>query len=190
MKETAKEPGADVRIVNVSSDAIFFVPKGVRFRNREDFNQEYANLFMSSMKRYGHSKLANVLFTKELQKKLDEEGDPILVLCLHPGGVNSAFDPKLERSSGNSAFRESLNPVVRGLWAVGTKLMAVSVSKGAHTSVFAAASPEVRAHPETFKGAYLQPVAKLGKPSDDAKNPELAKELWETTEKILQEIGL
>lgn len=190
MKETAKEPGADVRIVCVSSDSIFFVPKGVHFANREDFNAEFPNMSMASMKRYGLSKLANVLYAKELQKRLDEGGVPIIVCSLHPGHVNSVFDSKVERSTGNAAFRQSLSPIVRGLWVLGTMLHAVPISKGAYTSVFAAASPEVRAHPETYKGAYLQPVAKVGKPTDDGNNSELAKELWVTTEKILEEIGM
>lgn len=68
--------------------------------------------------------------------------------------------------------------------------MLVSSTKGAYTSVFAAASPIVRENPDKYKGAYLEPVAQLGKPYEQALNDGLAKELWETTEEILKEIGV
>lgn len=57
-------------------------------------------------------------------------------------------------------------------------------------SVFAAASPEVRANADKFKGAYLTPVGRITKPSTDALNAHLAKDLWETSEKQLAVLGL
>jgi len=56
---------------------------------------------------------------------------------------------------------------------------------GAYTSVFAAASPKVRADPEQYKGKYLVPYGSVEEPSEDAKREDLAWELWQTTEDIL-----
>ena len=64
------------------------------------------------------------------------------------------------------------------------------VSQSGDASVFAAASPEVRKRAEEFKGAYLMPVGKITKPSADAQNPQLARDLWETSEKQLAALGL
>lgn len=64
------------------------------------------------------------------------------------------------------------------------------VSRSGDASVFAAASPEVRKRAGEFKGAYLMPVGKITPPSADAQNPQLARELWETSEKQLAALGL
>jgi len=62
--------------------------------------------------------------------------------------------------------------------------------RGADTSVFAAVSPVVRANPEKYKGAYLVPVGKLKTLNAHARNPQLAKDLWETSEKQLASLQL
>ncbi|KAF9559294.1 hypothetical protein CPC08DRAFT_763406, partial [Agrocybe pediades] len=61
---------------------------------------------------------------------------------------------------------------------------------GAYTSVFAAAAPEVKAEPEKYRGVYMIPVAKVAKPSKDAEDERLAKELWETTEGVVRRLGI
>jgi len=60
---------------------------------------------------------------------------------------------------------------------------------GSFSSCFAAASPLVKASPQ-YKYAYLEPVGKIGKIGKNAKRDDLAAELWETTEKILRDLGL
>ncbi|CAL1709029.1 unnamed protein product [Somion occarium] len=180
LKETAKLPGTDVRIVNVSSDAIKML-KSVHFANKEDFNDEHAKALIPAMARYGRSKLANVLFTKELQRRLDEEGVPIIVLSLHPGGVDT---------DGNQAFIKRSSALLRPLFKAVTALFFVAPSKGATSSAFAAAAPVVRAEPEKYKGVYLTEKATINSGTPDANNTELAKELWETTESLLKEIDV
>lgn len=122
----------------------------------------------------GHSKLANILWTRELQKHLDSEGIPITTISLHPGPADS-FSRRFPfpRFSG----------FIVGLFFPSTEV-------AAYTSVFAAASPIVAADREKYKGKYLTPVGKLTEPSDVAKRPELAEELWVTTEDFLKGIGL
>jgi hypothetical protein len=68
------------------------------------------------------------------------------------------------------------------------KTFASSPDEGAWTSVFAAASPVVRAELGKYKGAYLTPVGKVTKASKQAEDPELAKELWASTETFLRDI--
>ena len=81
----------------------------------------------SGMKAYGQSKLALVMYTYDLARRLKETG--VTVNALHPGFVASRH----VRSSGG--LIKLLGPVI--------KLMAVSPEAGAETSIFVAGSPEV-----------------------------------------------
>ena len=59
---------------------------------------------------------------------------------------------------------------------------------GSLTSVFAASAPEVHQKPEVYKGSYLMPVNGKAVPSEvvgQALDQELAKELWESTERMM-----
>ncbi len=67
------------RIVNVASAAHAFCSSGINF---EDIN--FAKGF-GTVKVYGHSKLANILFTHQLAKRL--EGSNVTANCCHPGVV-------------------------------------------------------------------------------------------------------
>lgn len=62
--------------------------------------------------------------------------------------------------------------------------------EGAYTSCFAAASPIIAEDPEPWGGVYLEPVGKRGTMSQHAKNAALGRELWRTTERILEDLGI
>ena len=87
LKKTAKLPDAHVRIVNVSSLGHTFAPAKMEqyLSSIEGVNNEMGGTW----KRYGASKLYNVLFTRGLQKRLDAQGVNIRVLALHPGNINT-----------------------------------------------------------------------------------------------------
>ena len=76
MKETAEEVG-EARIVNVGSEA----HRGARI----DFDDIHGEEEYSGIQAYGQSKLANVLFTHELARRV--QGTGVLVNCVHPGVV-------------------------------------------------------------------------------------------------------
>ncbi len=65
------------------------------------------------------------------------------------------------------------------------KLWFVTSDVGAYTSVFAAASPKIKANPEAYKGKYLVPYGVVEETSPDARRKDLANELWETTDEVL-----
>jgi hypothetical protein len=121
-------------------------------------------------------KLANILWTNELQRHFDAEDTPIIALSLNPGAVNT-FAHRLPR------------PLF--ILKIVMRLFFKTWDKGAYNSVFAAASPVVREHPEIYKGAYIEKDhGKVMKPSENAQDPEIAAELWKTTEEFLESIGL
>ena len=185
MKKTAQDPNADVRIVIVSSMTHALI-KETHFSSREDLKVSYEGESYDSMKRYACSKLANILWTKELARRLalstGDGGSRIIVITLHPGGTLS--EGLAETFPG--IFPRILRPIV----SLGLRLAAYTPTQGAYNSTFAAASPKVRQEAAIYNGAFLVPGQKLGKPSKLACDEKLAKDLWELQESVLKEEGI
>ncbi|KAJ2915083.1 hypothetical protein MD484_g5353, partial [Candolleomyces efflorescens] len=171
LKKTSSLPGSDVRVVFVSSDAHKRVPQTIRFKTLEELNVDYTSVSWDYYARYCASKFANVLYAKELQRRLSREKSPISVLSLHPGNVNT-----FASSTPCPRFASLIMP-----WIF------MSPDVGSYTTLFAAASPLIKEQPEAFRGAYLKPIAQLGKASDNAEREDLGAELWETTENVLKQ---
>ncbi|KAI0959136.1 hypothetical protein AcW1_004052 [Taiwanofungus camphoratus] len=181
LKQTAQNPGADVRIVLLSSEGHAAVADGIRFRNIDDFNFEYKDSTFQQHLRYSTSKLMGVLYVKELQRKMEAEGVPIIVMAVHPGIVNT---------EGVQNYAHSVGPILSPLYTFIANAVFTPPTKGAYSTVFAAAASEVRTRPEKYRGAYVVPPGKRGRESKQSQSQELAKELWDTTQKILQDIGV
>jgi len=174
LTKTAKS-GSDVRIVNVVTNGHYYVPTPVRFQTLDDFNLEYKGMILSCLRRYFLSKLAGVLFSGELQRRLDADNIPITVISVHPGGVNSGW-------SDHATFPKL------AAWIASWFML--HPDQGAYTSVIAAASKDVAETPEKYRNAYLVPIGEFGTPSATSQDARLAAELWETTERFITSIGL
>lgn len=146
-----RTPGA--RVVSVASDAHRFAP-GIHFEDVE-FERSYGG-----WKAYGQSKLANILFTRELARRLKESGSAVTANCLHPGFVRTNFGDG--PGIGNWGFR---------LLAT---VAAISPEKGAETSVYLASSPDVAA----TSGQYFA-KSRPSKPTAAARDDAAARRLWE-----------
>jgi NAD(P)-dependent dehydrogenase (short-subunit alcohol dehydrogenase family) len=109
---------------------------------------------------YGTSKLCNILFTRELARRL--QGTGVTANCLHPGFVASRF---ADESGG------LLSPLVRV-----AKFFAISPEKGAETIVYLASSPEV----SQTSGKYFV-KSRPATPSSTARDDRLAQQLWDKT---------
>ena len=123
----------------------------------------------SLFKRYGQSKVANILFAAELQRRMDAEHVNIISISLNPGGVAT--------SGGLGVWPWYLRPFMR--------LLFVSPEKGAWTSLFAATATQVRENPSTYKGKHIDAPEKVKVPSERAQDPKLAKTLWDTTRAVV-----
>lgn len=143
------------RIVNVSSMAHFYGK--INFDDLQSKN-EY-----NSMGAYSNSKLANILFTYELARRLSPKN--ISVNTLHPGFVATNFG----KSNGGI-----YHPIF-GL----AQLAAISPQKGAETSIYLASSPEV----EGVTGKYFN-KKKAVCSSDLSYNLQLAAQLWLVSEQL------
>ncbi|KAL4994478.1 hypothetical protein BDV10DRAFT_203806 [Aspergillus recurvatus] len=169
LQKTAESASkGSVRIVNVSSDGhAKLAPKeGIIFADinmKDDF---------SVWARYGHSKLANVLHSKELARRFPD----ILSVSLHPGTVKTNL----------SAGPVSSTPLYRLIKPL-VEFGAPGPRKGAANILYAAVSPALKT--EFNNGAYLLPVGRVTAPSKAGSNPKMAEELWVWTEKALASRG-
>lgn len=153
--EEELKASAPSRIVNVSSSAY----KAARL-NLADLQSERG---YDAMRAYGNSKLANILFTYELARRLDGSG--VTANCLHPGVVRTRI--------GRNA------PPLIWLFFLVMKPLLLSPAKGAATTVYLAASPEV----ERVSGKYF--VKQVPQPTAARTyTEETARRLWELSEKL------
>jgi NAD(P)-dependent dehydrogenase (short-subunit alcohol dehydrogenase family) len=116
--------------------------------------------------RYGESKLANIMFTRELARRLDGTG--VTTYCFHPGVVATGFN----RNNGAmmTAAMMMIAPFVR------------SPRKAAQTLVWLADSPDVSKQ----SGGYYEDRA-VAVSSRQAQDPALAKRLWEVSEEQIRQ---
>ena len=149
---------APSRIVNVSSIGHSLGSGKIHFDDI-NFEKDY-----SPYEAYFHSKLANVLFTRELSKRL--EGSHVTANSLHPGAVRT----DLER---HFTFLQTL--MVPARW-----YMYKSPEQGAQTSIYCAVSEEM----EGVSGKYLADCA-IKEPSKGAQDDDAAMKLWELSLKLV-----
>ncbi|KAL0954793.1 hypothetical protein HGRIS_003741 [Hohenbuehelia grisea] len=181
--KSAEKQGTDVRVIMVSSEIHSRAPPGGKFASLDEINDPLAppssqDGLVARYARYARTKLANILYAKQLQKVFDEASSTALAIAVNPGGV--ATDTVLEDMG---SFR-LVGPILRFL----VSKFAKSPLEGSLSALYVATSPDVRRSASKFAGAYVEPVGKLFAPSKDAQNDELAKVLWEVTEKVAGEI--
>ncbi|KAH8807364.1 hypothetical protein F5884DRAFT_340849 [Xylogone sp. PMI_703] len=179
LKATALRPESDVRIVTVSSSAESFAPKDNSFSKPSDLNDPCAKpgkdaATMAVFRRYGLSKLANILFTRELQRKLDQEEVQITVMSLNPGGVST--------EGGIGVWPAFVRPFM--------KLLFAPPEKGALTPLFVATSKEIATDRKRWKGQFVGGPGKINAGTARSQDMQLAKSLWETTETALKAAGI
>ncbi|NJN43899.1 MAG: SDR family oxidoreductase [Anaerolineae bacterium] len=149
------------RVVSVSSSAHY---SGIL-----DFNDLESKKKYQGWQAYANSKLANVLFTYELARRL--EGTGVTATVLHPGWVATDF--------AHNNFR-GLLWFVRPFYRLAQKLTAITPEEGADTMVYLASSPEVEG--VTGKYYYKRREERSLSISYDL---EAARRLWETSEKMV-----
>ena len=155
LKRTAAEHG-EARIVNVASDAHVQAKL-----NLDDIQQkQWQNGFWT----YGVSKLMNIMFTYELARRL--EGMGVTANVLHPGFIETGFG----KNNGK---------LMSGIMSILHKVMAKSPTVGAETSVYLAASPEVKG----INGKYWVDM-KQKRSNEASYNVEEQKRLWEISERL------
>ncbi|MEZ4988361.1 MAG: SDR family NAD(P)-dependent oxidoreductase [Saprospiraceae bacterium] len=147
------------RIVNVSSAAHFY---GRLALERTEVHHPPAKY--DGLQAYAQSKLALVLFTRELARRYPD----IRSNCLHPGVIRRRFANKNART------------LVSWVWTLYKPFMR-SPHYGANRLVYLAVSPEI----EEVSGRYFDDKFRCRKPLEVARDPEQGKVLWEWSEKAV-----
>lgn len=156
------------RVVTVSSNAHRFGV--IRF---EDLNWERT---YSRWKAYGQSKLANLLFAYELQRRFDQVGADTISVACHPGLAHSQLAQKGARMRGLK--------VLAKLSGVFTKTFGQSSAAGALPTLFAAVQPDLEG------GEYIGPAGigevagppEITRSSRDSYDEDTAARLWTVSE--------
>ena len=152
--------GDRARVVNVASAAHASARRGLDFDDLQSTHR-YRTLSV-----YAKSKLANILFTRELARRWDESG--ITANAVHPGFVASDFG----RGGDMGRFAGLAYPVIR--------VLARTPEEGARTQVYVASAPEL----EGVTGGYWAKSAPAT-PSPAALDDAAAARLWEASEQLV-----
>jgi NAD(P)-dependent dehydrogenase (short-subunit alcohol dehydrogenase family) len=150
------QESAPARIITTSSAAHYRAVMPF-----DDLQAERSSYGAVGFRRYGQTKLANVLFTRELARRLD--GGGVTANCFHPGFVGTGFNHN--------------NGVVMRLGMLVARLAARRPEKGAQTLVWLADSAAVSG----VTGAYFFDCRER-RPSHAARDAEAARRLWAISE--------
>jgi NAD(P)-dependent dehydrogenase (short-subunit alcohol dehydrogenase family) len=157
--QVAAAAHGEARIVNVASGAHRRVP-GL------DFDDLQSTRRYSALPVYGASKLANLLFTSELARRLTQAGTGVTANAMHPGLVHTGF--------GSNNRRWYWRLVYFFINGAGR-----TPEQGADTVIYLATAPELTG----VTGQYFNermPIA----PSAAARDPEAARRLWQVSERL------
>ncbi|KAG6579381.1 Short-chain dehydrogenase TIC 32, chloroplastic, partial [Cucurbita argyrosperma subsp. sororia] len=197
LKKTATESKKEGRIVNVSSRRHqFSYREGIRFDKINDPSG------YNGLSAYGQSKLANILHASQLARQLKEEGVNITANSLHPGaiptnlfryhglinGIKSSTSTlsssdrfhKALHSAHFSHVLEHLTTVILGFLGLVGKHVMKNVQQGAATTCYVALHPQMKG----ISGQYFAD-GNVAKASSQANDSELAKKLWDFTQKLI-----
>lgn len=165
LDKTAKLPDTDVRIVALSSTGHKLVPRGgIVFDSLKT-----DAVSMGPYIRYGQSKLANVLFVRQLAK----EHPQFTSVAVHPGLVQTNL----------AAGATGSNRLIRSLLG-SSHFFTTTVEQGVKNQLWASVAGDVKS------GEYYEPVGVAGKASGYGKDDEFAKRLWDWTEEELRKHGV
>ncbi|MFI9596826.1 oxidoreductase [Nonomuraea sp. NPDC052265] len=143
--------GPDARVVTVSSAA--------HSMGRLDLDDLGLERGYGRMSAYARSKLANLLFTLELQRRARTAGTALTSVATHPG------------ATATSIFKVGPLQPLLGLFLQ-------SAEAGATPSLYAATSPAITG------GEFVGPRTKLLTPSETARSEEVARRLWEVSTEL------
>mmetsp|Transcript_23595 Transcript_23595/g.44564 ORF Transcript_23595/g.44564 Transcript_23595/m.44564 type:complete len:355 (+) Transcript_23595:41-1105(+) len=179
------EASAPSRVVTVTSAASFIPEMLAKLEafglvdaspaiDFEKLGQDYEASY-SPFKAYGRSKLANVLFTRALNRRLSDK--KIYANTCHPGGIKTNLGRHVQKSAadsmgqGWSGYLEQLQ-----------QLVLLTPPRGAVTQLYLATSPDIES--KNIRGEYYRPQAMRADPPKFS-TEELEEKVWNLSEKLV-----
>lgn len=162
----------DGRVVTVSS--------GMHERGEMDFDDPHSEESYDKWGAYSQSKLANLLFAYELDRRLKDAGSEVRSIAVHPGYADTNLQRRGPEMTGSK--------LRKFVMAAANKLFAQSQEAGALPTLYAATSPEAEG------GGYYGPdgfmkmrgTPEKQKSSKASRNEEDARRLWEVSEALTE----
>jgi len=160
----------DGRVVTVSS--------GMHERGEMDFDDLHGEESYEKWGAYGQSKLANLLFAYELDRRLKDAGSKVRSVAVHPGYA----DTNLQRRGPEMAGSK----VRKVLMTVANKIFAQSAEAGALPTLYAAASPDAEGGEYYGPGGVMnmRGTPEKQRSSSRSRDEEDARRLWEVSESL------
>ncbi|HEX3802128.1 MAG TPA: oxidoreductase [Solirubrobacteraceae bacterium] len=154
------------RVVTVSST-------GHRFGTIDFADLQWERKSYKASRAYGQSKLANLLFTSELQRRLRAVGSPVLANAAHPGYAAT----NLQTGSGNR--------LAETIMAVGNRVIAQDENGGALPTLYAGFA-DIPGDSFAGPGGFMEQrgAPKLVKRSKAAQDTDVARRLWDVSEQL------
>ena len=165
-------------LLNSGSSRVVNVSSSLHMIGRIDFVNLNAEQSYQMGAAYSQSKLAQLLFTYELQRKLEKTGNQTISLACHPGYAATNLQITGARMAG-ATLREKI-------LRIGNQLLAQTPQMGALPSLYAATAPQAQGGDYIIPGGLLQqrghPVK--GHSSSTSYNRQIAKRLWTRSEAL------
>lgn len=155
---------ADVRVIVITSYSHWNAPEGGIVFDALKTTAEGIN----SLKRYAQSKLANILFVRQLAKEYPN----LTIAAIHPGAANTTLQT-------NATDVGLLDRILSGL--LNRLLLHQPVETVAKHQVWAATTKDLRS------GEYYEPLGLVGEGRPETRDNELAKKLWDWTMEELRD---
>lgn len=172
--EQTGTPEEPARVINLSSMGNYlFAPKeGIVF---DDIN---GSKHYNSWTRYGQSKLANILFTRELDRRMKAENRNVISVSLHPGAI---LGTDLKRHMGLLNTFSGFLALKRGMMIPAFTDGNKSIPMGSSTTVVAALDPNIEraAH---YANCQVDTIKVHARASDEV----LAKRLWDWSDEFVR----
>eukprot|EP00434_Breviolum_minutum_P037963 symbB.v1.2.033662.t1/scaffold4214.1/size43011/4 len=178
------EASAPSRVVTVSSAAAFFpemmakaeITGLIDAKPAADFDKVGADYeaAYSPFKAYARSKLANVLFTRALARRMEDK--KVYANVCHPGGIHTNLGRHVEND-------DSYGSMLQTFFQFAKQTVMFAAPRGAVTQLYLATSPEIES--KNIRGQYYRPQALHADPPKFS-TYELEEKLWSVSEKLVQ----
>lgn len=142
-----------------------------KFNFDDIMSQKYYEMFYT----YAQSKLANILFAKELHKRMRVRGGRVKVFSVHPGLVRTEV----------TRHMHWLVQALNALFAPLLSALQKTPEQGAYCSVYCASDPELVAKPDAAVGGKYFFHCQVAPESDAAQNMEAARLLWDVSAQLV-----